>query len=344
MITVYTTIEEMDRLEEAWNGLYARSEYVTPFQSFAFCRSAIPLLPGSIHVITWSRKDVLHAIFPLYLDSSRTLRFMNDRHTDFCGPLVSEEARGDFHMCRELSEHIAGDKAIRRIRLENMRYELFQSSLQFQLKGALLYGYSRYSYFTVPQAGTEKSAIDALKQLSTKEKYRLKNIVTKMEKAGAECRSFDATKGDAWPEELVTFLTDSMVAAGIRKRKYFSPAYLTFVKGVYDSGAMMILATYVQGCPTSCNLFLKNGGEYIDWMAFYTEPSNNAWNLLQFISWLHANGGGMLNFARGIYMYKLHNFRPVLCNLDRLRYSKSAFGRIADAIDCLICEIKRMKK
>lgn len=344
MITIYSTIEEFDSLEPAWNELYARTPGATPFQSFAFCRAALPLLSGSLHIIAWRRKNELLAIFPLYIDSSWTLRFINDRHADFCGPLVAEVAAGDFHLCEALAEHIRGCKTIRRVRLENLRRDLFQTSLQFQLKGSLLYGYSRYSYFTVPAAGTAKSFIDSLAQLSTKEKYRLKNIFSKIEKSGAAWRSFDASRGDAWPAGMILSLTDSMVSSGIRKRKYLSPDYLAFVQGVYDSGAMMISATYLDGKPVSCNLYLKNGDEFIDWMAFYTEPSYNAWNLLQFLEWFHSNGGGTLNFARGIYMYKVHNFRPALGDLGRFRYSKCFFGRVGDAAGCLISEIKRMRR
>jgi len=344
MITIYSTIDELNSLEAPWKELYSQSEKVTPYQSFAFCRSALPLLSGSLHIIGWSRKNVLLAIFPLYLDSSKTLRFINDRHADFCGPLIAKEAEGDFHLCEEIADHIKAEKSIRRVRLENMRYDLFQTSLQFHLKGSLLYSYSRYSFFTVPEAGSAKSAIDSLKQLSKKEKYRLKNIASKMEKADAQWQAFDAANSDSWPDELIKKLTDSMVAAGIRKKKYFSPDYLSFVKGVYESGALMISATFIDKQPASCNLYLKNGKEYIDWMAFYTEPPNNAWNLLQFLSWFHSNGGGVLNFARGIYMYKLHNYRPALGSLDRLHYSKSFFGKIGDITGCLISEIKRTKR
>jgi len=344
MIEIISTIEEFDKLKESWSSLFAESEYVTPYQSYTFCRSSLPLLNGDLHIIVWSKKDVLQAIFPLYIDSSGTLRFINDRHADFCGPIVTKEAKGDFHMCEEIAEHIKENKKIKRVRLENMRFDLFQTSLQFQLKGSLLYTYARYSYFTVPAAGTAKSVIDSLDHLSRKEKYRLKNIASKMEKAEAQWKSFDASHSEAWPETLIHELTDSMIDTGIRKKKYFSSNYLEFIKNVYESGNLLISATYLDDCPASCNLYLKNGREYIDWMAFYSTPSNNAWNLLQFLSWLHSNGGGVLNFARGIYMYKLHNYRPAIGSLDRLHFSKSIFGKCRDIFGCMVSEIKRMNR
>lgn len=344
MLEVICSKEEFFGLEESWNDLYDRSAGVTPFQSFAFCRESLPLLSGGLHIICWYRKQELMAIFPLYLDRKGTLRFINDRHSDFCGPLMMSQASGDFHMCEAFAEHVRDTSEIRRVRLENMRCDSFQSSLQLQMKSSLLYSYSRYSLFRVVNGGADKSAVDALSQLTVKEKYRLKNIVSKMEKSGVRWKSYDKSAGDAWPERVITELTDSMVESGIRKRKYFSPQYLAFVKGVYESGQMMISVTFDGDKPLSCNLYLKNGEEFIDWMAFYVEPSNNAWNLLQFLDRFHADGGGVLNFARGIYKYKIHNYRPSVYGLDRFHYSKSLMGRTADLLTCMVSEMKRMNR
>lgn len=333
MIKVYASVQEMDSLREEWNDMYDKAGSVTPFQSFDCCRAALPLLSGRLHVLGWSRKGVLLAIFPLYIDAGKRLRFINDSHSDFCGPLVLPAAAGDFHMCEELADHIRECREIRRIRLENMRSDLFQTSLQYQLGGSLLYAYKQFSFFDC-----------ALEHISKKEKYRLGNIASKMEKSGAEWKSFDAARGDLWPEEMISFLTSSMMETGIRKKKYFSDRYLAFVRDVYASGKMMISATFLKDKPAACNLFLKNGCEFIDWMAFYAEPHYNSWNLLESIGWMRGNGIRTLNFARGIYPYKMHNFKPVVGSLTRLHWSRSYTGKVADLLECLVSQIKRMKR
>lgn len=333
MIRVSSSAAEFDSLRNVWDTFYNRLEKVSPFQSFAYCRAALPLLSGNLHIVTWLRKGEILAIFPFYVDSRRILRFINDSHSDFCGPLVMPEAEGDFHMCEEIAGHIRDCEEISGIRLENMRYDLFQTALQYQLRGSFLYCYKQYSHFAV-----------SMNHLSTKEKYRLKNIAARMEREEARWCRFDASCGDPWPEELICSLTSSMIAAGIRKEKYFSGPFLEFIREIYESGAMMISATCIGDNPVSCNLCLKNGNEVIDWMALYREPHYNGWNLLSLIGWMQGNGFGTLNFARGIYPYKMHNYKPAVGSLGRLHWSKSFAGRLADTFECWVSQVKRMKR
>ena len=341
MIRVYDTL---DGLEDDWRRLYGCAPDVTAYQSFDYAGAALPLCEGTPHIIVWLHKGEPKAIFPCHIDSRRTLRFIADTHTDFCGPLVESAFAGDYHMCEELAEHILKTPQIRRVRLENMRSRLFQSSLQYHLKGCVLFTYRKYSFFKVPAQGDSKTAIDALSHLSTKEKYRLKNIASKMDASGVESRCF-VGGADPWPGEVVPVLAQSMVEAGIRKPSYFSGQFLAFLKAVYEAGLMNVCVTFDGSDPISCNLLLKGiGDETVDWIALYRDPVSNGWNLLQLIRRMSEEGGGTLNFARGVYMYKMHNYRPALGDLDRLRYSKSVFGRIADIIGCLVEEIKRSSR
>lgn len=348
MLGICQTYEQFLSLEQVWNDLYAVTPEPVPFQSFSVCRASWEFVSSTggqntLHILVWSRKGKTLAIFPLYIDKKHTLRFLNDRHLDFCGPVLHPSVAGDFHMCEELAEHIRSCKDIRKVRLENLRSDLFQSSLQLQLKGTVLYPYKHWSFFRMPGTPDAKSAIDTLDQLTTKEKYRLKNIHSKMEKAGARYEIHNISES-AWPSELIDGLCATMVEDGRRKDRYFSQSFLSFLQAVYESGELSVCATVQDDAPVACNLFLHSlsGSEYIDWIALYKDPSANSWNLLQFIDYLHSIGGGTLNFARNIYKYKTHNYRPVIRSLDRLRYSKSVFAKIADTSDCLVCSIKRM--
>ena len=460
----------LSNLEADWRRLYAISPDVTPYQSYDYVRAALALCDGTPHIIAWQRKGAgpvarrkgadsapagpaaataapcapsgraAQAIFPCWIDRRGTLRFVADAHTDFCGPLVDPSCAGDYHMCEELAEHILSTPQIRRVRLENIRSRLFQSGLQYHLKGCVLFAYRKYSVMRVPAMASpeshasekaslkdsasaqasgsqsSKAAIDALSHLSTKEKYRLKNIASKMDAAGVEFRLYAAPAGcdpspaqglgapagtdpspaqslgspagsglalsaSPWPSELIGTLTRSMIEAGIRKPGYFSPCFLDFLKAVYDAGLMVIAATWRGDTPLACNLLLRTEapaiipfaqplapggaqplasafspdgahpiapafspdgahpispafspdgaqrgehlGELIDWIAMYDDPVSNGWNLLQCIRWMSSQGGGALNFARGVYMYKMHNYRPALHDLDRLRWSRS---------------------
>ena len=343
MITVYDNFEKFLSLEQEWKRLQDISPDATPYQSFEYTKAALEFLsPLQPHILGWSRKGTLMALFPCIIDGKGTLRFINDAHTDFCGPVLSPECAGDYHLCEELAEYIGSCREIKRVRFENMRSRLFQSSLQYHLKGSFLFAYRKFSSLAIPAIGDAKSAIDTLANLSTKEKYRLKNIASKTQKDNLEFKKYIAGE-NPWPEDMIRNLSASMISAGIRKKSYFSERFLDFLKDIYDSGLMTIMATYAEGEPLACNLFLHGKGEMIDWIALYRDPSSNGRNLLQFIMDFSREGGGVLNFARGVYMYKMHNYRPALSDLDRLRYSKSFLGRAADAAGCFVEEIKRSK-
>lgn len=350
MIEVVNAYDNFLALEQDWDALYSVTPDPVPFQNFAFSRAAWEFLSSGggrneLHILIWSRKGKKLAIFPFYLDGKHCLRFLNDRHTDFCGPVLNPSVAGDFHMCEDLAEHILSCREIRSVRLENMRSDLFQSSLQLQLKGTLLYPYKRWSFFRMSGDAGAKSSIDTLDQLTTKEKYRLKNIYSKMVKAGVTWEMHNVSDA-AWPESIIDDLCNAMVENGIRKDRYFSPRFIDFLRSAYESGELSVCATLDGGEPVACNLFLHSARsrEYIDWIALYRNPASNSWNLLQFIDYLHSEGGGTLNFARNIYKYKTHNYRPVIRSLDRLRYSKNFLGKIGDVVDCLICGIKRMHR
>lgn len=350
MLELFDSIDSCRSLEQDWNALYSVSPDPLPFQSFAFCLAAWEFLSSEdtrseLHILVWTRKGRRLAIFPFYLDSKRCLRFLNDSHSDFCGPVINPAAVGDFHMCEELADHIRDCRKIQRVRLENMRSDLFQSSLQLQLKGTVLYPYRRWSFFLMSGDQSARTAIDTLDQLTTKEKYRLKNIYSKMTKAGVSWKIYDIS-AEKWPSRLVGDLCRYMVENGIRRDRYFSPRFIDFLRSAYESGELFVCATLDGGEPAACNLFLHSARsrEYIDWIALYKNPSSNSWNLLQFIDHLHSEGGGTLNFARNIYKYKTHNYRPVIRSLDRLRYSKSLFLRVGDVLECLVCGIKRMHR
>lgn len=350
MLEVIRTDDAFAALEQEWNALYSVTPDPVPFQNFAFCRAAWKFVSArdrhsELHILIWIRKGLKLAIFPLYIDGKHNLRFINDRHMDFCGPVLRPDVAGNFHMCEDIAEHIRGCREIRRICLDNMRSDLFQSSLQLQLKGTLLYPYKRWSFFRMSGDRDAKSAIDTLDQLTTKEKYRLKNIYSKMVKAGAGWKIYNISE-TAWPSELIDSLCNAMIVDGIRKDKYFSPDFVAFLRSAYDSGELSVCATLAEDGAVACNLFLHSvfSNEYIDWIALYRDPSSNSWNLLQFMDYLHSNGGGTVNFARNIYKYKTHNYRPVIRSLDRLRYSKNIFSRAGDVADCLVCCIKRMHR
>lgn len=340
MVKVYDNPESLGQLEEQWNLLQEQCGHASPFQSLDYVLSAWPYLQGKgfrMHVMAVLHKDGVVAIFPCCIDGKKTLRFINDRHTDFCNALVSPDCPGMFRICHEMAEHLEQCPEIRRVRLENMREDIFHSTLEYLLPRALTYSYYRYSHFSIPgPCAGEKSWIDSLSHLSPKEKYRLKNIDGKIGRETGGC-SLSVHSAEDYPQEDIERLVKGMIGKGIRSARYYSESFLEIFRRFNESGRLTVAVSHTpDGQPLACNLFIYDPkrNEYIDWIAMYGDASHNSWNLLQFFRHVHDEGGGDINFARGVYKYKMHNFRPAVGSLTRLHWSKSRFLSILDILEC----------
>ena len=335
MIKVIRTFEEVETIREDWQKLFLEAQHVTPFQSYAFTEATLKFLGEAIRqlyiICVIRQKDkFVQAIFPCYIDKNGALRFINDRDSDFCGPIIHQDFVCDYHVYEEFSNHVKGQKDIRHVRFENL---VTQSAtlgfLRYFFTGAVVYNNNTYSIVSVDKLETQpKGAIDCIASLNSKEKYRLINVQKKMD--GESLRVYENSNGDDYPTEIVNTLIDGMVARGIRNKEYFNDDFLELFKNLFDAGLLQVAVTMKGNEPIAANICLKMGkNEVIDWIAIYSERHYNLHNLLQIISRI-AEEGGKLNFARGTYEYKIHNFRPIIYNLYSLRYSPTTLGTLND--------------
>ena len=90
-LRVIDTVEEFIAIESAWDALWKCSRS-TVFQSYSINAEAYTQLLShhTLQLILLEEKKAIKAIFPCYIDTSKRLRFINDNHFDFCGPIISE--------------------------------------------------------------------------------------------------------------------------------------------------------------------------------------------------------------------------------------------------------------
>ena len=335
MISVICQESAFQELEGTWNELYNAADAMTPFQSFAYNWNSWHFSRGkrgTLHIVVIVRqKDkYVQAIFPCYIDGKGALRFINDRDSDFCGPIIHRDFVGDYHVYEEFSDYVKEQKEIRHVRLENLvAQSAILGYLRYFFTGAVVLNNNTYSIVNVDKLNNQpKGAIDCIGTLNSKEKYRLVNIQKKMD--GESLKVYERSNGDDYPTEVVNTLIDGMVAKGIRERQYFNGDFQTLFKSLYDAGILQVAVTMKDNEPIAANICLTMGqNKVIDWISIYSERHYNLHNLLQMISRI-SEEGGELNFARGSYEYKIHNFRPVIYNLYSLRYSRTTLGTLND--------------
>lgn len=93
MIVVIEDMEGFKSLETEWNDLYSDNDFL-PFQSYEYnfisWNDMLNNQQNSLFIICYYEENAkqIGAIFPLYVDIRKCLRFINDSHTDFQTALI----------------------------------------------------------------------------------------------------------------------------------------------------------------------------------------------------------------------------------------------------------------
>lgn len=350
MIKILKTKEELIQMRESWGELCTQSSLVTPFQTFDYILAAWNFLnenDSKLHVICLFRQkdNLLQAIFPFCLNKKSYLVFINDRHSDFCREIIRKEFADDYHVYEEVADYIKSNKEIRGLCFDNQRSDSRLSAyFCYFFVSPVVVRRTAFSTVTIPKNENQtKNVVDALPNLNTKDRYRLKNILKK-----AVGEDFIVYANDEWleyPESIIKQLIDVMIDNKIRTEDYFDERMQTLFSDLYCAGLLQVHVTSKEGVPMAANLYLKSSGcdEYIDWIALYKEKKYNLDNILATIGYI-AETGGVLNFARGTYPYKIHNFRPCISNLYRFQYSKTIMGSISILINAAWINAKQLIK
>lgn len=349
MIKIIDNIEALKALYDDWNEIYTNSINPTPFQTYDYVFNAweyVLNVAQQLHIIVYIRqkdKKIL-AIVPCYIDKQNTLRFINDIHTDYCDIIVRSDAIADYHMWSEISDSIISCNYIKKVNLINLRANSYLiSSLKYFLCPSVVYSNNSYTSCTLSLIDASQPVTDALMFLRSKERARLKNVYTKIN-ADQLC-VYDVHEGKLFPNQIVAEMIKQMVESGWRTYQYFNERMIALFSSLYDAGLLQMHLTKKEDSILAANFWLydKVNAEYIDWIAIYVDKERNLDNLLQSMHYI-AQRGGVVNFGRGTYKYKMHNFRPQIHNLYTLRWSRSLPGQIGDLFAMNLYQLKQIVK
>ena len=319
MIKVIDNINELEEIREYWNVLYEEDDNCTPFQSFAYNYISWKRFHQgySLFVILFyqNQEKAPCAIFPCCIDSKNCLRFINEDHSDFQTVIAKKSAKADIKMYEEVYGYIKSQPNIQRICLNHLRHDdLLLHFLGHVSSYARLYGTESYSYLPIsPNQGEGSSFIDSLHHLTAKERNRLKNIEKKSSDLSFKIISIES---DDYPEKEVNKLVHIMIGKGIRSTEYFTDNLLGFIKDLYQAGVLKIGMIYQGQDLGSISFFYQcKNAMCIQWIIVYSDKAFNLQAKLKIINSVYENGGGIFNFGRGTYAYKIQHFRPIIQNL-----------------------------
>ena len=217
-------------------------------------------------------------------------------------------------MYEEVYEFIRKQPNIQRICLNHLRHDdLLLHYFGHVSSYARLYGTESYSYLAILNQGKDGSFIDTLRHLTAKERNRLKNIEKKATDLSFKILS---AENDDYPEKEVNELVQIMIKNGIRSTAYFTDNLLRFIKDLYQAGVLKIGMIYRGEELGSISFYYQcNNGMCIQWIIVYSDKTYNLQAKLKIINSVYESGGGIFNFGRGTYAYKIQHFRPIIQNL-----------------------------
>ena len=91
-IKIVDNIVDFKKLRPKWKYLYRKDNQYSVFQSFEFnyfsWTNDIQYKDSKLTIICIEINNKICSIFPLYIDSDKRVRFINDIHADFCDCLT----------------------------------------------------------------------------------------------------------------------------------------------------------------------------------------------------------------------------------------------------------------
>jgi hypothetical protein len=268
-------------------------------------------------VIDKKGDEITHYI-PLYIDSRKTLRFIFDKHTDYCSSIGREM---DFSTLKELSRLIIEHPGIQRMELDNLlpNDQLLNSFKHFFGLGSVVTSYNNHSFIS---SSTDRNFFAHLK---SKEKSEMKRVQKKNEGYTFKILNDKAP----FPKEELMLLREEMIANKSRNVGFFDDSFFLLIETLYGAGELEIFSKWDKDKLVSSSLVLKNdrNNYRMVWIDLYADVQFiNLSAYVDYIHYLQQFPEILFSFGRGSYDYKSKNFQPDIQNLYNFRYSKSKFN------------------
>lgn len=320
MVIVIEDIEELKKIEAELERVY-RNHNGWSFSSPKFILTTIKKnydnTSFSLFFVLNRHEETLESYLPLYIDSKKTLRFLFDKHTDYCG-VIGKDLNSNF--LKDFAKIISQDKRIQRLDFDNLLMaDPLLNGLKYYLKsGVCINAYNSHSYIS---SSAEKGYFNNLK---ARDRSELKRVLKKNTNSTFSIFAFP----QAFPIEGIISLRDKMIKQKSRDNDFLNEAFLKFIKELYQKNELLVLANSLEDNMVSIVFTFKNDVQktFMFWVTLYDQNVQyiNLATYLNFISKVEFEDEYKISFGRGDYSFKA-TFAPKVENLYNLRFSKSKF-------------------
>lgn len=328
MIKIIDNIIDFKDKEKDWEYLYNQDTNNTPFQSFMFNYISWEYIQNNdvkLYIILYyNTRNILDAIFPLYINKKKEVRFINDIHCDYCDGIYSNDSY-KYDIIEELYKEIKNNNNIKFIYFDNLRGESpISQSLKAIQRNAFIFSTTETSGIYCKKNDSPNLLFPHLNSRRTSRlncSYKkCNNIRLKIFRKG----------NNLYPDKEVKLLNEIMINKGLRSKEYLNPEFMQYIKNLYNNGLVEIPIIY-EGDNAQALCFIykwKNINHYMTWIILYSDTKYNMPLHFLYLKEMMNKEDFYLDFGRGGYDYKIQHFRPEIKNVYRLLYSKTLLGNL----------------
>jgi len=311
-LKVIDKVEDCKVVESAWLNIWKNSNS-TVFQSYFINIEAYKqlLFQNTLQIIYLEIENSIKAIFPCYIDKNKTLRFINDDHFDFCGPIIRDEVI-DNKIFKIFVKFVNQNKKVNQVHFKNLFNTQVSSLLNYHFK-------KHKSLFSEVQHCLIHNFND-WKELKTHKKKNIKKIKDKFSQA-------TTTRLTCFPKKDLENLMNLMIKKGLRKQNFYNKDFIRLIESIFEKGLMEIWKFEEDNQLLSLSFHLIHKENRIVWIDFY-KPRNHA-NIAHYIYFLEKIEEKSISLGRGTHGYKMNNFNAMPVDLYSFYYSKSSLLFIA---------------
>ena len=304
-IRIISEIKELYSIKDDWDDLYSKADYST-FQSFEFnyysWLTELSKAKGNqLCVVLLTTNERACAILPLYIDFKKRLRFINDKHADFCDVLSKEKF--DFEdVLSEIRKHFK----LYYVHFINLTEDSFLYALYKKKvwKNSLLKSFEKYSTLNLDKGTFPYNVL----KYTSKQKTEFRRI---KKKSAENTHHFLLKDNSNFPIQDIYQLKERMIGLGLRKANFLNEDRLILLKELYNSNRMIVSMVKSNSNICAISFILRNTNEYLFWIDMYDNSKMiNIYNYISFIERLSQENNIKINFGRGVYDYKVTNFKP----------------------------------
>ena len=321
-IRIISEIKEFKQIQKDWIDLFYLGDY-SIFQSFEFNYYSWEAelsknKQNSLCIVVVEKQDILVAILPLYIDYRKRLRFINDRHADFCDLLINDNC--DLGIILSYIRKKVPYNSVQFINLKEDAF-IYDFYKKRDVKNGYVKDFEQYSDLVL-SGGIFPDNYDRYKSKNKAVFRRIKR------KNNDKAYCLFSKEKETFPIREVNILKERMIRLGLRSPDFLNNNRLLLLQKLFNSDKLLISMIRKDMEIYAISFILKNSDEYLFWISLFDNTKMiHIYNYILFMEEISCNNKIKISFGRGIYDYKITNFKPDVKQLFAVFIFRNQFNK-----------------